>query len=70
MPVSSSSGRCAGISCSGTPADIVEAEEHDAKMKELFVAETDTLRAAEAVDVQADPEPAAEPALTHGKARL
>ena len=48
----------------------MEAEEHDAKMKELFVAETDALRAAETVDVQADPEPAAEPALTHSKARL
>ena len=58
------------VLCSGTPADIVEAEEHDAKMKELFVAETDTLRAAEAVDVQADPESAAELALTHSKARL
>ena len=48
----------------------MEAEQHDAKMKELFVAETHALQGAEAVDVQADPEPAAEPALAHSKARL
>ncbi len=51
---------------SGTPADIVKAEEHEAYMNKVYVAEAETLRTEQTVDAQAEPEPS--PA--HGKARL
>jgi hypothetical protein len=56
--------------CSGTPADIVEAEKHAAHMNKLFAAEAEGLRTEQTVDAQADPEPEAEPLPAHSKARL
>ena len=51
---------------SATPADFVKAEEHEAYMNKVYVAEAETLRTEQTVDAQAEPELS----RAHGRARL
>lgn len=60
-----------GVCCSGTPADIVEAEEHEAFMNKLYVAEAEGLKMEKTVvPAGADSNQNTAPSLAHSKARL